>query len=271
MTHDIWHAAVEAFNQQEYHLCHELLEPLWKAAPPASRPYYQGLIQVACAYHHLGQGKLGPASRLFRRGLDKLAPLERSELWAEPLGRMRTSWRVLLTESDAAKAVNLASRLAPRLPEGLASVEEAIMRLYNTSGGTPMLITRRFRFSAAHRYHDDSLSLEENQRLFGKCSGAHGHGHNYVLDVSVRGKIDPKTGMIVNLKDLKEVVNARVIERYDFKHLNFDVEDFHGTQPTCEQIAVKVWNLLEGKIPGCELARVRLYESDELFAEYEGG
>lgn len=76
--------------------------------------------------------------------------------------------------------------------------------------------------------------------------------------------------MIVNLKDLKAAVTERVIERYDFKHLNFDVDDFKGTQPTCEQIAVKVWELLDGKIPGCELARLRVYESDELFAEYEG-
>lgn len=133
-----------------------------------------------------------------------------------------------------------------------------------------MLITRRFRFSAAHRYYDESLSPEENQRLFGKCAGQHGHGHNYVLDVSVRGAIDPKTGMIVNLKDLKAAVNARVIARWDFKHLNFDVDDFRGTQPTCEQIAVTAWKLLDGKIPGCELARVRVYESEELFAEYEG-
>lgn len=133
-----------------------------------------------------------------------------------------------------------------------------------------MLITRRFRFSAAHRYHDASLSDAENQRLFGKCAGAHGHGHNYVLDVTVRGAIDAKTGMIVNLKDLKAVVNERVIERYDFKHLNFDLDDFQGTQPTCEQLAIAIWKLLDGKIPSCELARLRLYESDDLFVEYEG-
>ena len=133
-----------------------------------------------------------------------------------------------------------------------------------------MLITRRFRFSAAHRYYDESLSPEENQRLFGKCAGAHGHGHNYVLDVTVRGLIDPQTGMIVNLKDLKAAVNARVIERYDFKHLNFDLDDFRGTQPTCERIAIAIWQRLEGRIPGCELARLRLYESDDLFVEYEG-
>ncbi|MBO9539213.1 6-carboxytetrahydropterin synthase [bacterium] len=133
-----------------------------------------------------------------------------------------------------------------------------------------MLITRRFKFAAAHRYYDEALSPEENQRLFGQCATRYGHGHNYVVDVSVRGTIDPKTGMIVNLKDLKAVVQERVISRYDFKHLNFDMDDFKETQPTCEAIAIRIWELLDGLIPGCELARVRVYESEDLFAEYEG-
>ena len=133
-----------------------------------------------------------------------------------------------------------------------------------------MLITRRFKFAAAHRYYDESLSPEENQRLFGRCATPYGHGHNYVLDVSVRGRIDPRTGMVVNLKDLKEVVKLRVVDRYDFKHLNFDLDDFKDTQPTTEAIAIQVWTLLDGQIPGCELARVRVYESDDLFAYYEG-
>lgn len=133
-----------------------------------------------------------------------------------------------------------------------------------------MLITRRFKFAAAHRYYDEALSQEENRRLFGACASQYGHGHNYVLDVSVRGAIDPKTGMIVNLKDLKAVVQEHVISRYDFKHLNFDLTDFESTQPTTEALAVRIWELLEGRIPGCELARVRVFESDDLYAEYEG-
>lgn len=133
-----------------------------------------------------------------------------------------------------------------------------------------MLITRRFKFAAAHRYYDEALGPEENERLFGPCASRYGHGHNYVLDVSVRGPIAPRTGMIVNLKDLKAVVHDRVIARFDFKHLNFDLDDFRDTQPTCEAIAIRVWELLEGAIPGCELARVRVYESEDLFADYEG-
>lgn len=133
-----------------------------------------------------------------------------------------------------------------------------------------MLITRRFKFAAAHRYYDEALSPEENQALFGQCATRYGHGHNYVLDVTVSGSIDPRTGMIVNLKDLKAAVQERVISRYDFKHLNFDLDDFKDTQPTCEAIAIRVWELLDGQIPDCELARVRVYESDDLYAEYAG-
>ncbi len=266
MIADSFVKALEAFNRREFYRCHELLESVWIGAAPRMKPFYQGLIQVACGYHKLDQGSVGPAIRLFRRGLANLAPCSD----AQPLAPfMREVLATLIAiERDTGALAEL--QPPPCLPNALASVEVAIWRLYNTSGGTNMLITRRFRFSAAHRYYDESLSPEENQRLFGKCAGAHGHGHNYVLDVTVRGAIDPRTGMIVNLKDLKAAVGARVIERYDFKHLNFDVDDFKGTQPTCEQIAVTVWNLLDGQIPGCELARLRVYESDELFAEYEG-
>lgn len=133
-----------------------------------------------------------------------------------------------------------------------------------------LILTRRFRFSAAHRYYDEGLSLEENRARFGACATIHGHGHNYVLDVSVRGSIDPRTGMIVNLKDLKQVVQERVIARYDHTHLNFDLDDFAQTQPTTEVLTLRIWELLEGQLPGCQLARIRVFESDDLFAEYEG-
>ena len=266
MTSDSFAEGLDAFNRRDFYRCHEILETVWLRATPRTKPFYQGLIQVACAYYKLEQGSIDPAIRLFRRGLAKLAPCSD----VEPLAAFLREVHATLSAIERHGESLVALQPPPCLPKALASVEVAIWRLYNTSGGTHMLITRRFRFSAAHRYYDESLSPEENQRLFGKCAGAHGHGHNYVLDVTVRGPIDPRTGMIVNLKDLKAAVSARVIERYDFKHLNFDVDDFKGTQPTCEQIAVTVWNLLDGQIPGCELARLRVYESDELFAEYEG-
>lgn len=258
--------AAHAFNQHQFHRCHELLEEAWRVAEPGRRPLLQGLLQVACAYLKAEQGARGPALRLFDRALRNLSR-----------GPDTAEMRAFRDQVRSCRA-NLAHRPGgtfepfevPAWPEGVYSLEALNARLYNTGGGNPMLITRRFRFSAAHRYYDEALSPEENARLFGKCAGAHGHGHNYVLDVAVRGPLDPRTGMIVNLKDLKAAVEELVVERYDFKHLNFDTEDFLGTQPTCEQLAVTIWNLLEGRIPGCELARIRLYESDELFVEYEG-
>ena len=133
-----------------------------------------------------------------------------------------------------------------------------------------MIITRRFKFAAAHLYRDASLTPEENRARFGACYSEYGHGHNYVLDVSVRGLVDPSTGMIVNLKDLKAAVQGLVIDRYDHKHLNFEVDDFGDTQPTTEAIALRIWDLLQGRIPGCDLARIRVYEHEDLFAEYSG-
>ncbi|MBC7544893.1 MAG: 6-carboxytetrahydropterin synthase [Candidatus Sericytochromatia bacterium] len=130
-----------------------------------------------------------------------------------------------------------------------------------------MLITRLFKFSASHRYYDEARSPAENWALFGPCSYPNGHGHNYVLEVSVRGIVDPTTGMIINLKDLKTVVDQEVTQRYDHRHLNLDVDDFAGTQPTTEQVAVAIWQRLVAKMPIGELARIRLWENDDLYAE----
>jgi 6-pyruvoyltetrahydropterin/6-carboxytetrahydropterin synthase len=130
-----------------------------------------------------------------------------------------------------------------------------------------MLITRIFKFAASHRYYDENWSPEQNWQVFGPCSNRHGHGHNYLLEVSITGRVDPQTGMIINLKDLKEVVDREVIQRYDHRHLNLDVDDFAGTQPTTEQIAVAIWTRLVAKMPVGELARIRLWENDDLYAE----
>jgi 6-pyruvoyltetrahydropterin/6-carboxytetrahydropterin synthase len=130
-----------------------------------------------------------------------------------------------------------------------------------------MLITRIFKFAAAHRYYDEGWSPEQNWDVFGPCSYPNGHGHNYLLEVSIKGQVDPQTGMIINLKDLKELVDREVIKRYDHRHLNLDVDDFAGTQPTTEQIAVAIWTRLVDKMPVGELARIRLWENDELYAE----
>jgi 6-pyruvoyltetrahydropterin/6-carboxytetrahydropterin synthase len=128
-------------------------------------------------------------------------------------------------------------------------------------------ITRKVEFSAAHVCRNPNLSAEENRRIFGKSSNPHGHGHNYVLEVTVAGEPNPETGMVLDLKELKQILQREVVERMDHKHLNYEVPELAGRIPTCENVAVVIWNLLEPKIRQGRLDRVRLYESPDLFAE----
>jgi len=131
-------------------------------------------------------------------------------------------------------------------------------------------LTRKAEFSASHYYHNDALSPEENQRLFGKCNNPHGHGHNYTLEVTVAGDIDPVTGFVVDLKQLKDIMEREVVSVYDHRHLNHEVPEFKTTVPTTENMAIAIWRRLDGKIPGAKLHRVRVYEMADLFADYYG-
>ncbi len=134
-----------------------------------------------------------------------------------------------------------------------------------------MLLTRRAEWSAAHYYWVDSWSVEENQRSFGKCANRNGHGHNYVLEVTVRGEIDPQTGFVVDLKHLRDVLDEHVIAVYDHRHLNLEVAEFRTTVPTTENIAIAIWRRLADKVgPGATLHQVRVYETPDLFADYYG-
>lgn len=127
--------------------------------------------------------------------------------------------------------------------------------------------TRRFTFSAGHRYHVAQWSTDENTRAFGRLTVP--HGHNYTLDVTVRGPIDPRTGMVIDLGELKEIVNATVIERFDHADLNADAL-FRDRIPTTENIALAVWELLAPKLGPDRLARVRVWEDPTLFVDYDG-
>lgn len=130
-------------------------------------------------------------------------------------------------------------------------------------------ITRVVGFSAAHRYHSDQLSDEENRRVFGKCNRPHGHGHNYRLEVTVSGPVDPVTGMVMNLADLDRILKEVVVEPLDHSFLNFDVEHFATVVPTCENIVLWLESRLEAPVAQLpvELRGLRLYESDDLYAE----
>lgn len=128
-------------------------------------------------------------------------------------------------------------------------------------------ITRKVEFSAAHFYHNPNFSADENRRVFGKCNNPHGHGHNYVLEVTIAGEPDPTTGMVLDLKELKDILQREVMDRMDHRHLNYEVPELAGQIPTCENIAAVIWKLLEPKIRTGKLDRVRLHESPDLFAD----
>jgi 6-pyruvoyltetrahydropterin/6-carboxytetrahydropterin synthase len=127
--------------------------------------------------------------------------------------------------------------------------------------------TRRFTFAAGHRYHVDRWSPAENERAFGRLMTP--HGHNYTLDVTVRGPIDATTGMVMDLAELKRIVAETVIERFDHADLNADPL-FRGRIPTTENIAIAIWELLAPKLGAERLAQVRVYEDPTLWVDYRG-
>lgn len=137
-------------------------------------------------------------------------------------------------------------------------------------------LTRRYHFCSAHRLHSEALSAEDNRRVYGKCNNPHGHGHNYVLEVTVAGPVDPATGMVFDLAGLDRTVAEEVIERFDHKNLNLDVEIFRSLVPTTENLCIEIFNLLAARLNGSEsqlagrLARVRLDETALNFFEYQG-
>lgn len=133
-----------------------------------------------------------------------------------------------------------------------------------------ILLTRKADFAAAHFYWNPEWSDEENRRVFGKCANRQGHGHNYTLEVTVKGEVDPVSGFVVDLKDLKEILEREVVSVYDHRHLNHEVPEFKNMQPTTENIALAIWRRLDGKIPGAQLHRVRVYEAADLFADVYG-
>ena len=128
-------------------------------------------------------------------------------------------------------------------------------------------LTRRAYFCAGHRYWRDDWPAEKNRAVFGVCANEHGHGHNYTLDVTVAGEVDATTGMVVNLTVLDRVIQERVIERIDHRNLNADVPELKDRIPTTEVLAGFIWDCLDGAIDGIRLLRVRVSESDDLWAE----
>lgn len=128
---------------------------------------------------------------------------------------------------------------------------------------------RRYELSASHRLHAPALSDEQNRAAYGKCNNPHGHGHNYVVEVLVGGPVDPATGMVINLAKLDEVVQTRVLDRFDHTNLNDD-PIFANRVPTTENLCKAVFQLLEEPLAPAELAHVRVEETENNFFEYAG-
>ena len=133
-----------------------------------------------------------------------------------------------------------------------------------------VFLTQQFEFSAAHRLHCPDLSAEENRAMFGKCNNPRGHGHNYMLDVTVAGEPDAKTGAVLSVPKFEQVVKERVINRLDHKHLNDDTDEFRNVNPSAENIARVIWNLLNDNVAPAKLHAVRVWETPKTCAEYTG-
>ena len=131
-------------------------------------------------------------------------------------------------------------------------------------------VTRRLQFNAAHRVHNPALSDQENESLFGKCNNPNWHGHNYTLDVSVRGEVAERTGYVLDLGLLKKIVEERAVNLIDHKNLNLDVPFMRGVIPTSENIVVAIWRELEPAIRPGTLVRLVLWETPNNYVEYTG-
>ncbi|AEL24748.1 6-pyruvoyl trahydropterin synthase family protein [Cyclobacterium marinum] len=131
-------------------------------------------------------------------------------------------------------------------------------------------IYRKEHFNAAHRLHNPQWSAEKNDAVFGKCNNPSYHGHNYDLEVKLTGPIDPETGYVYDMKLLKDVIKENVTKKFDHKNLNLDVDEFKNLNPTAENIAVVIWNILREKIELKYDLTIRLYETERNFVEFSG-
>ena len=129
-------------------------------------------------------------------------------------------------------------------------------------------VFRKAHFNAAHRLHCDNWTAEKNQEVFGLCNNTNYHGHNYELEVKVSGEVDPQTGMLIDLKDLKQLIYEQIELRFDHKNLNLDTEEFKQLNPTAENICYVIWQILREHLDDKYEVGVRLYETPRNYVEY---
>ncbi len=129
-------------------------------------------------------------------------------------------------------------------------------------------VFRKEHFNAAHRLHNPTLSDSENQNVFGKCNNANFHGHNYELVVRITGEVDPITGYVIDMKVLSKIIKEKILDKFDHKNLNLDTQEFKSLNPTAENIAVVIWNILLKELDNRFTIKVWLYETERNFVEY---
>lgn len=129
-------------------------------------------------------------------------------------------------------------------------------------------VCRKEHFNAAHRLHNPAWDEATNQKIFGKCNNQYFHGHNYELIVEVIGEINPETGYVMDMKELSDIIRNHVTERFDHKNLNLEIDEFRNLNPTAENIAVVIWNILRKQISPQHELKIKLYETERNFVEY---
>lgn len=137
-------------------------------------------------------------------------------------------------------------------------------------------VTRSIEFNAAHRLFNPELSDQENSSIYGKCSGLHGHGHNYVLEITLSGIVDRRTGFLFDLKELKAILEEEVVSRFDHRHLNYDVRELEDSVPTTEVLAITIWEIIDRRLRSFSnrevaLHEVKIHETGKNSVTYHGG
>ena len=171
-------------------------------------------------------------------------------------------------------AIEIWQRLARSLPDEMlhrSRLYESATNFADYYGEEQVVyLTKVYEFSSAHRLHSHVLSDEENRDIFGKCNNPAGHGHNYVLEVTVKGDVDPRTGLVAGLEFLDEVVQKQVYTRFDYKHLNLDTPEFEKLNPTSENFVKVLWDVLQPNLRPVVLHRLRLRETPKNHFDYYG-
>lgn len=140
--------------------------------------------------------------------------------------------------------------------------------LNNLRNDLKTAIIRKAHFNAAHRLHNPEWSEEKNREIFGKCNNPNFHGHNYVLEVKIIGDVDPATGYVMDIKELKDIIKSEVTDKYDHKNLNLDVTDFSNLNPTAENIAAVIYRNIKNRLEHNFELKIRLYETERNIVEY---